>query len=104
MSDEDAGARPPRTLDVRAPPGRVRLELPETPGSGYVWRLRAAPAEVAVERHEFVAEAEQPQAGGGGVRPFEIEAPPGQHVLEFELKRGWEGAPLEHCLVTLHIE
>lgn len=66
----------------------VKLALPETPGTGYRWRL-VSPLRVVSE--SFTADGAAP--GGGGERVFEVEVDsPGRHELLAELARPWENA------------
>jgi predicted secreted protein len=64
----------------------VSLALPETPGTGYRWRLMSALKVVSDEFHPSGA-----APGAGGERVFVVEvSDPGRHELRAELVRPWE--------------
>ena len=64
----------------------VSLTLPETPGTGYRWRLNSA---LRVVSDEFHPSGTAP--GAGGERVFVVEiSEPGRHELQAELARPWE--------------
>ena len=64
----------------------VSLALPETPGTGYRWRL-LSPLKVLSD--EFHPSADTP--GAAGERVFVVEvSEPGRHELAAELARPWE--------------
>jgi inhibitor of cysteine peptidase len=66
----------------------VSLSLPETPGTGYRWRLTSP---LPVVSDEFFPSGTTP--GGGGERLFVVEVhEPGRHELLAELVRPWETA------------
>jgi len=91
---------------VSLPVGAIlTIELPENPTTGYLWAVDQAPPGVSVERGVFTTPAsEHRRAGTPGVRVFDAYAPPGRHVISFELKRPWEAQPLERRRVTLIVE
>jgi inhibitor of cysteine peptidase len=64
----------------------VSLALPETPGTGYRWRLTSALKVVSDEFHPS-----DTAPGAGGERVFVVEvSDPGRHELRAELARPWE--------------
>jgi predicted secreted protein len=64
----------------------VSLALPETPGTGYRWRL-VSPLRVVSE--SFTAAGTAPGAGGERVFVVEVDSV-GRHELLAELTRPWE--------------
>ena len=102
--------QPPREgprLEIRSSPGTVEVELPETPSTGYVWRLAGAPASVREAGRDYrdAGAAAEPVAGGSGLRVFRLEVGErGRHELEFLLQRPWEEAALERRIVTLVVD
>src|SRR5215470_4811264 len=87
VTDADAG----RTISARRG-DTIRIELHETPTTGFRWALVALDTRVVtLEGDEFVA---QPSAGigGGGRRVFRLKAQAqGSSSVEFKLARAWEG-------------
>ncbi len=74
------------TIDARVGE-TVSLALPETPGTGYRWRLTSP---LAVVSDSFVAGS---APGAGGERVFEVAVDaPGRHEVLAELARPWESA------------
>ena len=66
----------------------VSLALPETPGTGYRWRLTSP---LTVVSDEFQPSGATP--GAGGERVFVVEVgSAGRHELLAELVRPWESA------------
>jgi inhibitor of cysteine peptidase len=64
----------------------VSLALPETPGTGYRWRLVSS---LKVVSDEFCPSGTTP--GAGGERVFVVEvSEAGRHELLAELARPWE--------------
>jgi len=93
-----------RRLELRATPGVVEIELPESPTTGFLWRLVDPPAGVREIDREFRSQADDQLAGGSGMRAFCIEVPaPGHYELEFQLKRPWEEQPRERAVVVLDV-
>ena len=93
-----------RRLELQATPGVVEIELPESPTTGFVWRLVDPPPGVREIDREFRSEADDRVVGGSGTRVFCIEMPtPGRYELEFELKRPWEAQPRERAVVVLDV-
>jgi predicted secreted protein len=81
------------------------VELPETPTTGYLWRLIDPPAAVREVGREYTHAATEPVAGGSGSRVFLLEVTdPGRYELEFRLQRPWEETALERRFVTLVVE
>lgn len=73
-----------RTIDARVGE-TVSLALPETPGTGYRWRLTSP---LPVVSDSFAPGA---APGAGGERVFEVAvSSPGRHELLAELTRPWE--------------
>jgi inhibitor of cysteine peptidase len=69
----------------------VSLALPETPGTGYRWRLLSSLRVVSDEFHPS-----GPAPGASGERVFVLEvSEPGRHELRAELARPWEQATLD---------
>jgi predicted secreted protein len=88
--------------EIHSSPGTVEVELPETPGTGYVWEPVPLPASVREVGRTFEEAAARPTAGGSGTRRFRLEVGrQGRHELEFLLRRPWEAAPIERRTVTL---
>jgi predicted secreted protein len=93
-----------RRLELRAKPGVVEIELPESPTTGFVWRLVDPPAGVREIDREFRSQADDQVAGGSGVRVFCVEVlAPAHYELMFELKRPWEEQPRERAVVVLDV-
>ncbi len=94
-------------LRVRAEEGSADIELPETPTSGYRWELAqlSEVPEGAIVTDRFLQESAGGQArlvGGQGAHVFSLRGlPPGNHRLEFLLRRPWESEPLERRTVTV---
>lgn len=66
----------------------VSLTLPETPGTGYRWRLTSPLPVVSDEFHSSGA-----APGGAGERVFTVRvSSAGRHELLAELARPWEDA------------
>lgn len=91
-------------IEIRAAPGIVEVRLPETPTSGYLWKLDRPPSGVAQVATEYREEGGGLVAGGSGVRSFRLSVPaPGTYELEFVLRRPWEAESLERRRVTLTV-
>jgi len=69
----------------------VSLALPETPGTGYRWRLTTP---LRVVSDEFHPSGTAPGAGGERVFVVEVSGP-GRHELQAELARPWESTVRE---------
>lgn len=69
----------------------VELRLPETPTTGYRWRLHM-PAELAVVADEHVVGGSTPGAGGERRIAFDVTSA-GTHEVRVELTRAWEQEP-----------
>lgn len=69
----------------------VELRLPETPTTGYRWRLRM-PDGLAPVADEHVTAGTTPGAGGVRRVAFDVTAR-GSHELRAELIRPWESEP-----------
>ncbi|HEY8869601.1 MAG TPA: protease inhibitor I42 family protein [Candidatus Limnocylindrales bacterium] len=91
-------------IEIRGTPGIVEVDLPETPTSGYVWEIAAAPSGIEERGRDFREESREPIAGGSGLRTFKFDVPtPGAYEVAFELKRPWEAEALERRTVRLVI-
>ncbi|MDQ3894611.1 MAG: protease inhibitor I42 family protein [Actinomycetota bacterium] len=88
-------------IEVRAPPGRVEVRLPEARTTGYEWSLVGTPPGVRETGWEYEQQAPEGRVGGAGTRVFVLDASPGRYELEFRLQRPWEAEPLERRVVTL---
>jgi predicted secreted protein len=93
-------------IEIRARVGVVEFELPETPSTGYLWRLIDVPSSVSVYEPQYRDSSAPPVAGGSGARVFRVEAPtPGRFELRLGLQRPWEPDKfLAEHVVTLLIE
>ena len=94
-------------VEICSSPGAVEIELPETPSTGYSWRLAVAPTAVREVGRDYreAPPSPDPIAGGSGVRTFRLEVGErGRHELEFLLRRPWEETALERRIVTLVVD
>ncbi len=97
-------AGPREGSEIRARPGSIEVELPESPTTGYRWVVGEVPAGVEVEGHDFRPQTGEMVAGGAGTRAFRLAvSSPGTYELEFRLGRAWEAEPLRRRIVTLVI-
>ena len=77
------------------------VELTGNGVGGYLWRVGAVPASVALHDERDVAPSEV-VPGAGGSKEFELEATePGEAVVRFLLKRDWEDAPAREQVVRV---
>lgn len=77
------------------------VELAAAPTTGYMWQLTSPPAGVTLLETDF---KQPPDAaiGDGGLQVFLLRTElTGHFDLHFELKRRWETAPIETCLIEV---
>lgn len=97
---------------IRAPAGTLRIELPCSPSTGYLWE--AQPGEAAGQGLELQLETgwtKPPpevlaleRVGGQRTQFWDVHCPaPGQGRLDFVLRRPWEQEVAESFQVHLEI-
>lgn len=92
-----------RTVDLHVG-GKVVIQLPDNPSTGYRWEIDADKACVKIERQHF--EQQSHQVGGGGESSWVLRAiTPGVSTVKLMLWRPWEGerAAIQRFVVTLRI-
>ncbi len=90
--------------EIRAAPGIVEVSLPESPTTGFIWRLAEAGPAVHEAGKEYSAEGGPGLAGGGGIRTFRLQIDaPGSYALEFRLGRPWLDEAIERRTVTIEV-
>jgi predicted secreted protein len=93
-----------RRLELEAAPGVVKIELPESPTTGFIWQLVDPPSGVREIDRAFRSQADDLVAGGSGTRVFCVHVPqPGHYELEFKLRRPWEEEARERAVVVLDV-
>ena len=100
---QEAPSGPASLLDTVLEGDAVVLEVPETPSSGYLWQLPAAPAGLALMRDEYQALDGDALGGRGWHRfLFRVEAS-GHFDMVLEMRRPWQrgtAAQTAHVAVT----
>jgi predicted secreted protein len=95
----------PELEELRAPVGEVRVELTESPTTGYRWSLAEHPPEVTPVESRFERTTSRRVMGGSGTRVFSFRIDqPGAFTLRFELKREWEQQAVDARVVRVITE
>ena len=84
----------------------LRIALPESPTTGYQWRLEIPDSRAIELLTSDYAPDEKTRLGGGGTRTFDLLAKTrGSANLRFELRRGWESsaAPTKTLQVSVNV-
>jgi predicted secreted protein len=90
------------STEVRGAPGDLKVELAETPTSGYRWEVERAVPGVEVMGDDYLESPGELVAGGSGLRTFRLHATAaGSYELAFVLRRPWESEPLERRHIRL---
>lgn len=89
-------------MHMRASGGSVRIELPETPTSGYRWELATDDPAITVVESPFAQSQGGRMAGAAGIRTFVVSIKRrGKFQLDFVLRRAWEPNALERRSVEI---
>ena len=79
------------------------IELAETPGSGFQWRLAGPPAGCTITEQTRAPGAAQHPGQPGNHRWQVAVGVAGTHTLVFALARGWEDTPRQRVAIRVTV-
>jgi predicted secreted protein len=78
------------------------VRLKSTPTTGYVWEVHTLPESIQLLGSDYEKSAGVIQPGDQVIQVFRLRTlKPGEHIINFVLKRQWESNTIESHTVTV---